>query len=173
MLSDGTITLEPLAEQHLPGLAALGRDPLVRANTRVPDPWPDGFERQWLAGYERGHADGTRRGFAIVDAETGAFLGMAGLVSIEPAARQGEIGYIVAREARRRGIATRALGLVTEHGLGDLGLRRVELRIATGNEPSMRVAERCGYRREGVLRSLHLKQHRRADFVIYSRLPED
>lgn len=117
--------------------------------------------------------DGTRDGFAILDAETGSFLGMAGLVSIDRDADQGEIGYIVDREARGRGIATRALALVTGYALGEVGLERVALHIATGNEASIRVAERCGYHREGVLRSLYLKPGRRADFAVYSRLPTD
>jgi len=49
----------------------------------------------------------------------------------------------------------------------------VQLLIGADNEPSLRVAERCGYRREGVLRSLYLKPGRRADMVVYSRLPGD
>lgn len=98
---------------------------------------------------------------------------MAGLVSIERDANQGEIGYIVDRDVRGRGIATRALALVTGYALGEVGLERVELHIATDNESSMRVAERCGYQREGVLRSRYLKPGRRADFVVYSRLPGD
>jgi RimJ/RimL family protein N-acetyltransferase len=170
VLADDTIRLEPLDEQHLQGLAALGQDPLVAQNTRVPEPWPDGFERKWLDLYEQGRGDGTRDGYAVVDAESGAFLGIAGVVDIHPGANQGEIGYALAPEARGRGIATRALDLVTRYALEDLGLDRVELQIATDNDASIRVAEKCGYTREGVLRSLYIKPGRRGDFVIYSRL---
>jgi RimJ/RimL family protein N-acetyltransferase len=41
---------------------------------------------------------------------------------------------------------------------------RVELWIDVLNEPSKRVAERCGYVREGVLRSVYFKQGRRQRF---------
>jgi RimJ/RimL family protein N-acetyltransferase len=173
VLADDVIRLEPLTEEHLPGLAALGQDPAVAQNTRVPEPWPDGFERTWLELYEQGRRDGTRDGYAVVDAETGAFLGIAGVVDIEPDANQGEIGYALAPEARGRGIATRALRLVTHYALDELGIERLELQIATGNDASIRVAEKCGYRREGVLRSLYVKPGRRGDFAIYSRLPGD
>ena len=88
---------------------------------------------------------GGLNGFAIEDAETGAFLGIAGLVAIERAANQGEIGYVVRREARGQGIAGRALRLVTEYALGEVGLARVVLMIQTDNEPSIRVAEKCGF----------------------------
>ncbi len=139
----------------------------------MPEPWQDGFERTWVAAYEQGRSAGTRDGFAIVDAATGDFLGVAGLVDIDPGAGEGEIGYALGPEARGRGIATRALGLVTRYALGERGLERVQLNISVDNDASMRVAERCGYRREGVLRSLYMKPGRRADFVVYSRLPGD
>ncbi len=173
MLTDGAIRLVPLSSDHLEGLAGLIADPDVIRNTRVPEPPDEGFERKWLAAYEKGARDGTRDGFAIEDAATGAFLGMAGLVSIERQESQGEIGYVVACEARGRGIATRALRLVTDHALGEIGLERVELYIDVENVPSLRVAERCGYVREGVSRSRYVKPGRRADMAVYSMLPGD
>jgi RimJ/RimL family protein N-acetyltransferase len=173
MLSDGTIRLEPLAAQHLEGLAALGRDVDVQRFTYVPSPWVDGFERTWLDRYEQGAHDGTRAGFAIVDEADGTFLGLAALVQVDREGRQAEAGYIVAPQARGRGLAGHALGLLTEWALREFELERVELRITTDNVASMRVAERCGFVREGVLRSVHLKQGRRSDLAVYSRLESD
>jgi RimJ/RimL family protein N-acetyltransferase len=172
-LSDGTIRLEQLAPSHLEGLAALGHDVDVQRYTYVPSPWVDGFERRWLERYEQGHEDGTRAGFAIVDEADGAFLGLAALVRIDREGREAEAGYIVAPQARGRGVAARALRLLTDWALGDLGLERIELRITTENLTSMRVAERCGYLREGVLRSVHFKQGLRSDLAVYSRLAGD
>jgi RimJ/RimL family protein N-acetyltransferase len=173
VLSDGAIRLVPLCADHLEGLAGLIADPDVIRNTRVPEEPEAGFELKWLAAYEAGAKEGSRDGFAIEDAESGAFLGMAGLVAIEREENQAEIGYIVARDARGRGIATRALRLVTDYALGEVGLERVQLLIDAENEPSLRVAKRCGYVREGVTRSLYVKPGRRADMVVYSRLPGD
>jgi RimJ/RimL family protein N-acetyltransferase len=173
VLSDGTIRLEPLAEQHLPGLAALGHDVDVQRYTYVPSPWVDGFERTWLARYERGHEDRSRAGFAIVDEADGAFLGLIALVQIDREGREAEAGYIVAPQARGRGIAARALRLLTDWALQELELERVELRITAGNVASERVAERSGFLREGVLRSVHFKQGLRTDLAVYSRLSSD
>ena len=88
-------------------------------------------------------------------------------------AREAEAGYIVAPAARGRGIAVRALRLLTDWSLQELGLERVELRIEVENEPSIRVAERAGFVREGVLRSVHFKQGLRANIAVYSRLATD
>jgi RimJ/RimL family protein N-acetyltransferase len=169
--TDGTIRLEPLAVQHLEGLADLGRDPEVRQFTYVPDPWVEGFERTWLERYDQ--PDGSRAGFAIVDEADGAFLGMAALVTLDLAGRQAEAGYIVAPSARGRGIASRALTLLTDWALDELALERVELRITVENAPSIRVAEKCGYEREGILRSVHFKQGRRNDVAVYARLARE
>ena len=53
------------------------------------------------------------------------------------------------------------------------GIVRIELLISVDNPASKRVAERCGYVREGVLRSLHVKQDVREDTEIWSRLVDD
>jgi RimJ/RimL family protein N-acetyltransferase len=173
VLTDGTIRLEPLAEGHLEGLAALGHDVDVQRYTYVPSPWVDGFERTWLERYEQGHKDGTRAGFAIVDEADGSFLGLIALVRIDREGREAEAGYIVAPQARGRGIAARALRLLTDWALKELELERVELRISAGNVASERVAERSGFVREGVLRSVHFKQGLRSDLAVYSRLASD
>ncbi len=62
---------------------------------------------------------------------------------------------------------------VTDWALDGLGLARVELHIDPENAASLRVAERCGYIREGMLRSVHFKGDQRGDAVIYSLLPGD
>jgi RimJ/RimL family protein N-acetyltransferase len=172
VLSDRTIRLEPLSARHLEGLADLGRDPEVQRYTYVPTPWPEGYERAWLAGYEQAR-EGTRAAFAIVEEGSGEFAGFAALVWINPDAREAEAGYIVSPRARGRGVAARALRLLTGWALDELALERVELRITPDNLASIRVAERCGYVREGVLRSVHFKQGERSDLAIYSRLASD
>jgi RimJ/RimL family protein N-acetyltransferase len=79
----------------------------------------------------------------------------------------------VARTARGRGVATAILRLLTGWAFRDLGAERLFLIIDVENQASSRVAERCGYRREGVMRSLHIKQGRRTDAALWSRLPSD
>jgi RimJ/RimL family protein N-acetyltransferase len=168
-LADDVIRLEQLDERFIPDFEQLATDPDVRRFTRVPVEPDAGFAAAWVNRYVSGWADGSRAGFAIVSGE-GEFLGLAALVDLDLPARQGEIGYIVKPSARGRGVAGRALGLVAQWALGPFGLARVELRISTGNEASQRVAERLGFAREGVLRSVHLKDDVREDVAVYSLL---
>jgi RimJ/RimL family protein N-acetyltransferase len=166
------IRLEPFGDSHLGAVAAMLEDPDVQRHTLVPSPPPPDFPKQWLARYEEGRRQGTRDGFAIVDAD-GRFLGLALVVAIDLEGRTTELGYVVAPEARGRGVARRALELLTDWAFSELGVERIELRIAADNPASSRVAERAGYVREGVLRSVHFKQGIRTDQEIWSRLRSD
>jgi RimJ/RimL family protein N-acetyltransferase len=166
------IRLEPLTATHLDRVEAMLDDPDVQRFTRIPVPTPAGFAAEWIERYEQGWRQGSRRGFAIVDGD-GEFLGVALVVRIEPEAQTVELGYIVSPHARGRGVATEAVRLLTDWALSELDAQRIELWISVANEPSKRVAERCGYVREGVLRSIWFKQDVRDDFEIWSRLPID
>ena len=166
------IRLEPFGERHLAALEEMLDDPDLLRFTRVPEPVPPGFARIWLDRYEEGRADGSREAFAIA-AEDGAFLGLVLAPRIEDDARTAELGYVVAPAARGRGVATEALRQLTEWVFAERGMQRLELLISVENSASKRVAERCGYVREGVLRSLHVKEGVRADTEIWSRLASD
>ncbi len=147
-------------------------DPEIVRNTRVPEPPPPGFADYWLGRYEEGRADGTREGFALED-DDGRHLGLGVAPRIEREARTAELGYVVLAEERGRGVATEALRLLTAWGFAELDAVRLELMISAGNEASKRVAERCGYVREGVLRSVYVKPGRWEDTEVWSRLATD
>jgi RimJ/RimL family protein N-acetyltransferase len=168
-----TVRLEPLGESHLDALADLVADEDVLRFTRIPVPPPDGFPQAWIDSYEQGRRDGTRDGFAIVESGEGGFVGVAVVPRIDRKTRTAELGYVVAPAARGRGVATEALRLLTQWAFSQLDALRLELMISADNEPSKRVAARCGYVREGVLRSLYFKQGLREDTEIWSRLATD
>jgi RimJ/RimL family protein N-acetyltransferase len=103
----------------------------------------------------------------------GEFLGCVMAFGIETDEGKAELGYMVAPAARGRGVATEALRLLTDWGFTERGLVRLELLISVDNTASIRVAERAGYVREGVLRSLFVKDGRREDHELWSCLPSD
>jgi RimJ/RimL family protein N-acetyltransferase len=164
--------LVPFAEEHLDGVRAMLDDPDVLRFTRIPDPPPDDFPQTWLERYETGLRDGTRAAFAAVD-DDGTFLGLALAPEIDREDGQVELGYVVAPAARGRGVATRMLDLLTRWAFEETGALRLVLIIDVANPASERVAERCGYVREGVMRSIALKNGVRIDAGLWSRLPTD
>jgi RimJ/RimL family protein N-acetyltransferase len=166
------VSLRPLATEHLDDVTALLDDPDVLRFTRLPVPPPPGYARQWLERYEEGRLDGTREAFAALD-DDGRFVGLALAVDIDLEGREVELGYITAPAARGRGVATGMLDALTRWAFDELGALRVTLIIDVENAASSRVAERCGYVLEGVMRSSYLKDDVRVDAGLWSRLPMD
>lgn len=77
------------------------------------------------------------------------------------------IGYWIDRSVAGRGIMPTAVALATDHAHRVLRLHRVELAIRPENMPSRRVAEKLGFRLEGVReRYLHINGAWR-DHVVY------
>jgi RimJ/RimL family protein N-acetyltransferase len=70
-------------------------------------------------------------------------------------------------------VATQALRLLSDWAFRELGALRLQLLISVENAASQRVAERCGYVQEGLLRSVYTKPGIREDTQIWSRLPTD
>ncbi len=83
--------------------------------------------------------------------------------------RYGEIGYWVAAPARGRGLATRALTLLRDWAVGELGLERIELLIHVENERSQRLAERTGFLDTGERRPApRVSPPTALDYRVYS-----
>jgi RimJ/RimL family protein N-acetyltransferase len=166
------IRIVPLERTDLDGLTSMRDDPQVVRFTRMPDPPPADFFQSWFARYEDGRIDGTREAFAIVDGER-SVLGIALAPAIDRGTATVELGYVIHGHARGRGLATRALELLTEWAFTELAAKRLELYISIANDGSKRVAAKNGYVYEGTLRSMYLKQARREDTEIWSKLPSD
>lgn len=66
--------------------------------------------------------------------------------------RNAELGYLIAPDQQGKGYATEASDLCLTHAFDGLGLHKVWARVQAGNDASMRVLEKLGFRQEGVLR---------------------
>ncbi|MBX9926818.1 MAG: GNAT family N-acetyltransferase [Hyphomicrobiaceae bacterium] len=64
-----------------------------------------------------------------------------------------ELGYWMGTRHTGKGLMTEAVGAMTRHAFGNLGLHRVEAATLPGNTASIRVLERNGFQREGIARS--------------------
>jgi RimJ/RimL family protein N-acetyltransferase len=172
-LSDGVVRLRPVVCGDRNGFEGLVADPAVRRFTRVPQAPRDGFAAEWLDRYIAGWTTGDRAGFAIERQAEVGFAGFACVVNYSAEASEGELGYIVARDARGEGVATRALRLLAGWALGSAGLLRAELIIDVDNAASLAVAEKVRFVLEGVRRGSWVKPGARADVTVWSILAEE
>jgi RimJ/RimL family protein N-acetyltransferase len=83
--------------------------------------------------------------------------GVAG-IGIVRGVQDGEIWYLIAPERWEQGIASATVPLLLDLGFGELGLHRIWATCLPENPASIRVLEKAGMRREGLL-SKHLKIH--------------
>lgn len=137
-------------------LVALADDDIARWN-----PGPTGAEGAARFMAERNDwSDADHASWAVADA-TGRLAGSVSIHKIDPDQGDAEIGYWVAPWARRRGLATRAVGTASAFAFSALGLRRLYLYHAVENTGSCAVAEAAGFLLEGTLR----QSYRYADGV--------
>jgi [ribosomal protein S5]-alanine N-acetyltransferase len=169
-LRDGATALRPWRESDVATLVDLCRDEEITRWTRVPTVYGITAAGAWIAESRALLSDRISAPFAIVAAADGELLGSISLVRFTWKHARGEVGYLLGREARGHGHATRALRLICAWGFAALGLERVDLYAATGNTASQRVAERAGFTREAVLRSFHVQLGAPLDMVAYGLL---
>ncbi len=169
-LTDGVVTLRPFREEDIPAIAAACVDAeIARFTTEVPQPYTEADARGFVAFAATELSTGKNRPLAIADALEGTFLGAIEIRTGD----SGSIGYWVAPEARGRGVATRALVLLSRWAVTEGNIERLELTTHPENIASQRVAEKAGFVREGLLRSHTRFREGRRDSVLFSLLPSD
>src|SRR4029453_2848186 len=137
--------------EDAPAVAAACQDAeIVRWLAFVPQPYTEADARFYIEDCLASGAD--RTPFALADPAPGAVFG-----SIEMRVnrlRTGHIGYWLVPEARGRGLMTEALRVLSRFAFEEVGLGRVELVTGPDNIASQRVAEKAGFTREAILRSI-------------------
>jgi ribosomal-protein-alanine N-acetyltransferase len=163
--------LRPFEVTDLELVRQASDDPYIPLITSVPATFSEAagiafIERQWSrARLGQGYP------FVIVDATTDRGIGMIALRNVDEG--RASIFYWIVKPARGRGTAARALRAVAAWGLSDVRIPRLELTVEPWNVASIVTAERCGFRREGLLRAWNRVGSERCDVFMYSRLPSD
>lgn len=131
--------------EDLDDLIALLDEPDTARWTLMPSPFDVEAGLAYLRRAHQGRIGGSRIQLAIT-ADGGRPLGEVLLFNVRSELHEAELGYLVGRPYRRRGLASAALSLLTGYAFDTLQLRRLLLRIDRGNSASASVARRCGYR---------------------------
>ena len=145
--------LEPLAKEHLAGLAEVGLDEelwrwiptAVRTREEMAAYIETALEEQ---------QSGVSLPFAIVEKATGRTIGSTRYGNIDRTHHRVEIGWTwVAREWQRTAMNTEAKYLLLKHAFESLGCMRVELKTDSLNEKSRAAILRIGAKEEGIFRN--------------------
>ena len=162
------ISLRPYHPDFAPALYEAARESLTTVGPWMP--WlHEGYAlenaRLWAERQQANFADGTEYDFMILD-EDEHFLGAIGLNTIDLVNPRANLGYWVRTSAQGRGVATNATRLVVAWAFANTPLVRLEVVVSVENAASLRVAEKAGALREGILRSRILLHGRIHDAVM-------
>jgi [ribosomal protein S5]-alanine N-acetyltransferase len=84
-----------------------------------------------------------------------------------------EVGIVLAPEHRGRGIGTEAQRLLAHHLFDTTSVHRLTANTEADNLAEQRSLERCGFRREALLRQAGFRGGRWRDVVVYGLLRDD
>lgn len=138
-------------------------------------PWASGQTREGTLQFIRQ----TRRqvagnnGLQTAIVRGGRIVGVVGFHGVDWADRATSIGYWLDERQQGSGIMTRAVRALVDHALLEWRLNRVEIRAAPENQRSRAIAERLGFREEGVLREAERVGDRYLDNVVYGMLASE
>jgi RimJ/RimL family protein N-acetyltransferase len=169
-VSDGSIRLRLRADSDTPSIIEACRDPDVVRWTRVPEDYDEQAAGEWAMESERQRERGEGLHLVIADASSDGFLGSIGVHRINRIEGRCDVGYFLAPWARGRGVMTRAIQLLSRWIFESFPIERIEVTIEPANAASRAVAERAGYRLEGILRSHTVIKGTRRDMALYSLL---
>jgi RimJ/RimL family protein N-acetyltransferase len=166
-LADEAVALRAWRTTDVAAIAAACRDPEIARWTTVPQPYTESDAAEWVercaTAWTRGSAP-----LAVTVRESDDVVGAITLWTVREGV--GELGYWTAPEQRGLGYMPRALRLLCAWALDERGLERLQLGTFPGNVASERVAEKVGFRREGVLRSWLDQRGERRDVTMWSLL---
>ena len=166
------VRLEPMTEEHIPGLAEIGTgqtfwDFMLYGNINTLEDM-----RSWVRDILARAEKGTDLPFVAIHLVSGRVAGATRYLNIVPKDRGLEIGGTwYGPEFQRTPVNTECKYLLLRHAFETLGCIRVQLKTDLRNERSQRAIERIGAVKEGILRNhMILPDGRIRDSVFYSIL---
>ncbi|MEU9300490.1 GNAT family N-acetyltransferase [Streptomyces sp. NPDC048269] len=174
-LTTARLDLRPFGPADEDEVYAAAQDPDIQRWTMVPSP------------YERAHAhvfvneivpngwrEDTAYPFAVRLGAGGPLVAAVGVHVHEAFGTNSyEIGYWAAKEHRGQGFMTEAVTAVARWAFTELGAVRLEWRAEAGNTASRAVAEKAGFRFEGLLRAGLIRNDTARDCWVGALLPSD
>ena len=138
--SDNGLVLRPLVATDIHAVAEYGADSLIQTWLPLPNPYTQADAR-WFCLEFGPTQQATGQGLVLGIESEERLAGAIDLKRTDWQGRTTEIGYWAAPWARGRGVVRQALTRLTRWVLESQGFSRVEVRVATGNVASQRVAE--------------------------------
>jgi RimJ/RimL family protein N-acetyltransferase len=151
MLKTAQVVLTPVTDDDLPVMLNWIND---REQAIFNAPYKPVSPRQHQEWFESVQRRSDMQLFGVRLSDTGELIGTCQLHSINKVHRSAELQIRLGQvQQRGKGYGTEAVRLLLEFAFKDLNLHRVNLHVFSTNQAAIRVYEKVGFAREGLLRS--------------------
>lgn len=112
--------------------------------------------------------------FHLLDKKDQRNIGWCGYHKWFPKHQRAEIGYVLGDESlRHTGLMTEALDAIINYGFTEMNLNRIEAGVGKENTPSLKLMERFGFVKEGILREHYMVGNTLEDTISFSLLKRE
>ena len=169
-LHGSRVLLRPWRLDDVSFVVAVSDDPLVPPISEIPAHCDAEAARWFIDAQRRRAEEGRGWAWALVPEGHGLPAGYIGALWVSRPAGRASIGYWTAAGSRRSGLTSDGVRLAADWLMRAGAVERLEAYIEPHNAASMRVAEKAGFEREGLMRSFAPIGGRRRDTYLYARI---
>ena len=127
----------------------------------------------WFRRITEIQAGGTALQFVVECRQTRQVIGSCLLFRFEAGSARAELGYVLGQAHWGRGLMREALAALISCAFGTMAMRRLEAEIDPRNAASLRLIERLGFVKEGLLRQRWVAKGAAKDVAIYGLLRDE
>ncbi len=147
-------------------------DPEVKSNLLMRYPVSQYQEERWIE-TALGTDNQRNKTFAL-ETKDGVYLGGIGLHKIDWENSNAEVGIVIGKkEYWNKGYGTDAMMAILDFGFNQMNLHRIYLRVFEFNQRGIRSYEKCGFKKEGILRHDRYREGRYYDTIMMGILKEE
>lgn len=172
MYSGKTTVLRELREEDLKDITLYVNDYDIYSDFTDSAPFPKTieFQRKWM---ENSSSDKIRT-FAIEIRETHEFIGTCQLRAIDVINKSATLSIIIGKKnVHGKGYGSDAMQLLLRYGFMELNLNRITLQVYSDNKGAIRLYEKSGFIKEGILKKEIYRKGRYFDQLTYGLTRED
>jgi RimJ/RimL family protein N-acetyltransferase len=170
LLDLGDLRVRSWRKSDLGALVRHANNPNIAANLR--DQFPHPYTRRDGAEYLSYVRDVDVETSFALEFDGEAIGGIGFLLGTDIARRTAEMGYWLSELYWGRGLATRAAQAASDWAFEHYKLTRIFAQVFAHNTASMRVLEKAGFEREGVMRKSAVKNGLVLDQVLYAKVSD-
>jgi 8-oxo-dGTP diphosphatase len=149
VLHTSRLTLRPLTAEDAPEFHRLINDwEICRRLPDAPFPYSATLATDWIAAAAADRAAMRAEQFAVIDTQSGALLGCAGL-RLSRDKKTADLGYWLGRAAWGKGFGLEAARRLTEWAFAAMPIARITATVAADNDVSFALLQRVGFAATG------------------------